>query len=149
MKHCEILNEDLFAYIGKELPPVLIQQMDKHISECTECARIVAEFKAVMALMEEQKFVEPLPFAETRIIQGIENSLAQRQKSASPVFARFLQPVLLSAGVLTAVAIGFFIGSNVAHTHSQFSENDEMIEAVRSDLNVPEYMTDDLFHFTE
>jgi anti-sigma factor RsiW len=149
METCKLLHENLFAYAEKELPPALAQQMDKHISECAECNRILAEFRSMIALMEEQKSIAPRPFAETRIMQGIEARLEKRQKSASFVFDRISQPALLSVGVAAAMAIGFFIGSDVADTHSQYTQNNEMIEAVRSDLNVPEFMTDDLFHFTE
>ena len=149
MKHCEILQKDLFGYVEKELPASLLQQLDHHISECSDCNRIVAEFRSVLALMEEQKYIEPRPFAETRIIQGIEYRLEKRQKSAGSVFGRILQPALLSLGVAVALVIGFFIGSDVAHSNSQYKQNDALIESVRTDLNVPEFMTDDLFHFTE
>jgi len=149
MKHCELLQKDLFGYVEKELPASLLQQLDHHISECSDCNRIVAEFRSVLALMEEQKYIEPRPFAETRILQGIESRLEKRQKSADSVYGRIFQPALISVGIVTAVAIGFLIGSDFADTHSQYTQNDKMIEAVRTDLNVPEFMTDDLFHFTE
>ncbi len=149
MKHCELLQKDLFAYVENELSPVRIQHLDQHISECAECNRILAEFRSVLTLMEEQRSVEPRPFAETRILQGIESRLAKRQKSVNPLFARILQPALISFGVAAALALGFFLGTGFADTHSQYSQNNEMIESVRSDLNVPEFMTDDLFIFTE
>ena len=103
----------------------------------------------MLALMEEQKSIEPRPFAETRLMQEIESKLEKRQKSASSVFERILQPALIIAGIATALAIGFIIGSDFATAHSLYTQNDQMIEAVRTDLNVPEFMTDDLFHFTE
>ena len=149
MKHCEILQKDLFSYLENELPPVQLQHMDHHISECAECNRILAEFRNMMALMDEQKSIEPLPFAETRIMQGIESRLEKRRKSAGSVIGRILKPAILSIGLAASLAIGFFIGSDFADTHSQYTQNDEMIEAVRTDLNVPEFMTDDLFYFTE
>jgi len=149
MQHCELLQKDLFAYLEQELPPDRIQHLDHHISECTECNRILAEFKSMMALMDEQKSIEPRPFAETRIKQGIESRLVKRQKSARSVFGRILQPAILSVGVAAALAIGIFIGYDFAYIHSKYTQNDEMIEAVRTDLNVPEFMTDDLFDFTE
>jgi len=149
MKHCEILHKDLFAYLEKELPPVQLQHLDHHISECAECNRMLEEFRRMLALMEEQKSIEPRSFAETRIMQGIESRLEKQPKSASAVFVRLLQPALISAGVAAALTTGYFIGSDFADTHSQYTQNDEMIEAVRTDLNVPEFMTDDLFYFTE
>jgi anti-sigma factor RsiW len=149
MANCKLLHENVFAYVEKDLPSALLQQLDAHIHECTKCAALVAEFKSAMALMEEQKFIEPRPFAETRILQGIESRLEKQQKTASSVFGRILQPALISAGVAAALAIGFFIGSDFAGTTSQNSLNEEMTESVRTDLNVPEFMTDDIIYFTE
>ncbi len=149
MQHCELLQKDLFAYLEQELPPDRIQHLDHHISECAECNRVLAEFRSMLALMEEQKSIEPLPFAETRIMQGIESRMEKRQKSASSIFGMILRPALISVGVAAAMAIGFFIGSDFAVTYSQYTQNDQIIEADRTDLNVPEFMTDDLFPFTE
>jgi anti-sigma factor RsiW len=149
MKHCELLQKDLFAYVERDLPPDRIQHLDQHTSECAECNRILAEFRSVLAMMEDQKSIEPRPFAETRIMQGIVSRLENRQKTARPVLGRILQPSLITAGVTAALAIGFFIGSDFAGTHSQQNKNDEMLESVRSDLNVPEFMTDELFYFSE
>jgi hypothetical protein len=47
------------------------------------------------------------------------------------------------------LAIVFFISSDFEGTHSQHNQNDEMIEAVRTDLNVTEFMSDELFYFSE
>lgn len=149
MTHCQLLHENLFAYAEKELSPNLILILDKHISECADCSRIVTEFRSVMSLMDEYKSIEVRPFAETRILQGIETRLEKRQNPATSVIIRILHPAILAVGVAAALAIGFFIGSDFADSHSQFSQNDAMIEAVRSDLNVPDFMNDDLFHFTE
>lgn len=149
MKHCELLQKDLFAYVEKGLPPDRIQHIDQHTSECDECNRILAEFRSVLELIEDQKSIGPRPFAETRIMQGIESRMENRQKTASFVLGRFFQSALITAGVAAALAIGFFIGFDFAGTHSQHYQNDEMIEDVRTDLNVPEFMTDELDYFSE
>ncbi|MFZ4547845.1 MAG: anti-sigma factor family protein [Bacteroidales bacterium] len=148
MKHCEILHKDLFDYVEKQMPPVLIRQLDKHISECDECNRIVAEFRGIVALIEEQKYIEPRPFAETRILQAVESRMGKSHNSYSPKF-RILQPAAISFGVAAALVVGFMIGSDFAETHSVINENNEIIDEVRSDLNVPEFMSDDIFQFTE
>ena len=149
MENCKLLHENVFAYVEKDLPPALLLQLDAHMHECTKCAALVAEFKSAMVLMEEQKSVEPRPFAETRLLQGIETRLEKRQKYTTPVFVRILQPAMVSIGVAVALTIGFFIGSDFAVSHSQYSQNEEMTESVRTDLNVPEFMTDDIIYFTE
>jgi anti-sigma factor RsiW len=149
MENCKLLHENVYAYVEKDLPPILMQQFDTHINACADCAALVGEFKSVMVLMEGQKSVEPKPFAETRILQAIESRLEKKQKSSSPVFARILQPAFVSMGIIVAVAIGFVIGSDFADANLQYSQKEEMTEAVRSDLNVPEFMTDDIFYFSE
>lgn len=149
MANCKLLHENVFAYVEKDLPAVLLQLLDKHVAECAECAAIVTEFKSVLILMEEQKSIEPRPFAETRILQGIESRLEKQQNSPLPVFRRILQPALISVGVATALAIGFFIGSDFATVNTQYSQSEEMTESVRTDLNIPEFMTDDIIYFTE
>ncbi len=149
MIHCTLLHENIFAYVEKELPPDLLQQLDKHVSDCRKCTGIVSEFRNVIGLMEEEKSIAPRPHAETRILQGIESRLEKSQKSIFPVFTRILQPAMISAGVLIALSIGALIGSDMANTHSASNRNAEMLKAVRTDLNVPVFMTDDLFYFTE
>jgi len=149
MKPCELLNKNLFAYAEKELPPALMLQLDRHVSECVTCNRMVNEFKSVMALMEEQKSTELRPYAETRILQGIENRMEKLQNSKVSVFTRVLQPAMISAGVVIALSIGFFIGSDFAASQSQYSQNEDITESVRTDLNAPEFMTDDMINFTE
>ncbi len=149
MENCKLLHKNVFAYVEKELPATLMLQFDIHVSECAECAALVSDFKNVMILMEEQKSIEPKPFAETRIMQAIESRLEKKQKTPSLIFGRLLQPAFISLGIIVAMVIGFLIGSDFANTHSIYSQNEEMTEAVRSDLNVPDFMTDDIFHFSE
>lgn len=149
MKHCELLAKDLFAYAQKELPPDRIQHLDQHISECVDCRRVLDEFESMLALIEEQKAMEPRPFAETRIVQGIESRIEKRHKPGNFVYGHILRPALIGAGALAAIATGFFIGSGFAVTHTQNNQNEKMIQAVRTELNVPEFMNDDLFHLTE
>ena len=87
MKPCELLNQNLFAYAEKELPAALMQQLDRHVSGCATCNRLLTEFKSVMALMEEQKSTEPRPFAETRLLQGIETRLEKRRETLEAQFS--------------------------------------------------------------
>jgi len=149
MENCKLLHENVYAYVEKDLPPILMQQLDTHVNACADCATLVGEFKSVLGLMEGQKSIDPKPFAETRIMQAIESRLEKKQTSYSPVLVRILQPAFVSIGLIAAVAIGFVIGSDFADVNLQYSQNEEMTEAVRSDLNVPEFMTDDIFYFSE
>jgi anti-sigma factor RsiW len=149
MTNCLIVHENVFAYVEQELPAALIHELDSHIEGCAECASLVNEIRGMLALMEAQKSVEPRPFAETRILQGIETALENKQKSFFPAFARVIQPAVISIGLLAAMAIGYLIGSDFAGLHSAYHNNNALNESVKSELNVPDFMSDDIIYFTE
>jgi len=125
MENCKLLHENVFAYVEKDLPPALLLQLDAHMHECTKCAALVAEFKSAMVFDGRTEVGEPRPFAETRLLQELKPGLEKRQKYTTPVFVRILQPAMVSIGVAVALTIGFFIGSDFAVSHSQYSQNEK------------------------
>lgn len=149
MENCKILKKNLFAYMEKELPTETMQLLDTHVRDCSSCAAIVNEFAATMTIIETQKSIEPRPFAETRILQGIHSKLEARRHASGRPATGLLKPVVVSLGMAAALAIGYFVGNDAASAKAQNSRVKESVEACRSDLNVPEFLDDDVFYFTE
>jgi len=149
MVTCKYVNENLFAYVENKLPHELKQPFDKHISECAQCASNVAEFTMVMHVLEKQKQIEPRPFAETHILQAIETHFEKHDNSGNYGFIRLLRPAILSFGLVTAIALGMFIGVNSGNSYPQLPDTEEDLELVRSELNIPEFMTDKHLNLTE
>jgi hypothetical protein len=147
MTNCRLLHENLYAYAENGLDPLLMEQLYKHIAGCQECASLVNKFNNVLNEIAVQATVEPRPYAETRIMQRIESEWEKREK---PYYLRLrviLQPAAISLGVLVALAIGLLIGTEGANRRSNY--NNEMIQAVRTDLSIPEFMNDNPISFTE
>lgn len=147
MNSCQIVHENLFAYSEGNLSQALKSQFDSHISGCAECAAVFSGFKSLMNTIQDQKNIEPRPFAETRILQGIELKLDVKHSSRFPVFAKVLQPAMISVGLIAAIVIGLFIGYEGVSVAD--GVNSQEIEAVRSDLNVPDMNYDESFTLTE
>ncbi len=147
MNTCNLLHDNLFAYMECQLPAATKELLDGHIAGCRKCAHVLSEFKSVMILMEEQKNVEPLPFAETRILQGIESKLEVRQTIKTSFFGKILQPAIISFALVAAILIGLFIGYEGVMYRQNLDQ--QMTESVRTDLNIPDMIYEESFTFTE
>ncbi len=147
MSNCNLLRLNLFAYTEKALPIKTVLQLDSHIESCPECARLVAEFVALDRVIENQKTIEPLPFATTRIMLGIESRLKKRTAAAHSF--RPARPALAGIGVVAALAFGFLIGTQAAKSHTSNQQNVNQVETVRTELNIPDFMNDSPINFTE
>jgi len=147
MSTCSFIRENLFTFTEGKLPDASKALFEKHITECPECSGILSEFRSVLSVIEDQKNIEPLPFAETRILQGIESKLRARQTLGITIFKRLLQPAIISAGLATAIAIGLFIGYEGANAGQEL--NWQKTESVRTDLNIPDLIYEESLIFTE
>lgn len=147
MNSCQIVHENLFAYTEGSLPDAIKGQFDAHISGCTECANVLSGFYSLLNTIDDQKSIEPRPFAETRILQGIESRLEASRRSRIPVFNKVLQPAIISIGIAAAIAIGLFIGYEGANVRHEL--NRQKTESVRTDLNLPDMIYEESYTFTE
>jgi predicted anti-sigma-YlaC factor YlaD len=145
---CGVLRENLFAYRENALPASLTEQLDKHVAHCNTCSMLVKQFDDVLVSVEDQAKTEPRPYAETRLQQRIENYL---ENSRKPLFSfspsALLQPAIISLGLMLALAIGILIGSEKAGRNISLSNISD--QEIRSDLNIPEFTSDNLIDFTE
>ena len=147
MNTCNLLHDNLFAYTEDQLPVATKELLDNHIAGCGQCAHVLSEFKSVMILMDKQKNVEIRPFAETRILQGIESKLEARQTIKASFFEKILQPAIISFAVVAAILIGLFIGYKGVTSRQNLDQ--QMTESVRTDLNIPDMVYEESFTFTE
>ncbi|HNX42872.1 MAG TPA: hypothetical protein PLJ84_00390 [Bacteroidales bacterium] len=147
MTDCRLLHENLYGYAAKELPDTLMDQLDQHIAVCLDCKQLLEQFNDVLNAIGEHVGAEPLPYAGSRLLHRLEAALEMPEKSSFVFSKSILQPALISLGMLLALAIGFLIGTEGAGRYAAYNEN--TIQEVRSDLNVPDFMTDELLEFTE
>lgn len=139
---CHYFRENIMAFAEAELPAPIMQEMNLHASGCKECRLLYEEFSQVARYIDEEKSIQTRPFAETRIMAGIQSRLDVNRISSVNRVLR-LQPTLISLLVLAALAIGILIGISEGHQYTSVQPTDEQIESMRSDLNVPVFMDED------
>jgi hypothetical protein len=140
---CHYFRDNLLAFAEKDLPSSAMTEMDQHRKGCSECSLLSAEFSHLAKYIDEEKSIEPRPFAETRLMVGINSHLDNKRITPVNWVVENLQPALLSIVIISAIAIGIFIGSRGERWYSSNQLTDEQIESMRSDLNVPDFMDED------
>lgn len=145
---CRLLSGNLFAYLDDQLPPGQKELIRHHLEVCDACRELLTEFTHVNRIMEEQRSVEPLPFAESRVLQSVENALDGPQEGLRTFLGRILQPSLISAGVMAAIVLGVIIGQSGAYRHPVPGSEGVSVSEIRYDLNIPESVTEEPVYIT-
>lgn len=106
---CNKVHNKLIFFLEKELPVSEMEQVQKHLDECSECALFAAEMKNTLSILDSDKVTDENPFFYTRVKARLENQ-TEVQLSVRPVLARILQPVAFSIILLLGIYGGFKLG---------------------------------------
>ncbi|WP_321369067.1 zf-HC2 domain-containing protein [uncultured Draconibacterium sp.] len=106
---CNKVHNKLIFFLGKELPVSEMEQVQKHLDECSECALFAAEMKNTLSILDSDKVTDENPFFYTRVKARLENQ-TEVQLSVRLVLARILQPVAFSIILLLGIYGGFKLG---------------------------------------
>jgi len=112
MMHTRI-QEKLLLYLDGNLPDEEMQQIRKHLSTCSVCAK---QYEVLASLWRSEirlEKVKPSPFLWTRLQARI------KEYEQTPIFIwdlkRILQGITLrpfpALGVIAAIVVGFYLGS--------------------------------------
>lgn len=148
MNTCKFFQENLIAFAANDLSTEKQTLLQSHLAGCTSCRELFEKTGAIMQVIERQKLVEPRDFAATRLLQRIESVMENKRPATSGVFLRILQPAIIGLIFLVALSAGILIGSNTAGK-AGFSNDTQTLEIARQELNIPEYLNDDIMPFNE
>ena len=140
---CLFIRRNLFSYQEHKLSDKDNKEFEAHLLSCAECSRIVSEFRSVTSVIDLRKDAEPNPFAGTRIIQRLESEMESNKEKREPVFIRILQPLAVAALLVIAVIIGFSIVKQREPEISAIINHRQDIQAIQSDLNIPDFVDED------
>ena len=140
---CHYFCDNILAFTEKDLPSVVMTEMDLHLRGCFECSLLYSEFSHLGKYIEEEKAIEPRPFAETRIWEGVNSRLSEQRITPINWLVKNLQPAFISIVVICAIAIGILIGMKGERQYTTSRPTDEQIESMRTDLNVPDFMDEE------
>jgi hypothetical protein len=144
---CTSFRDNIFAAIEKDYSSFSATEYDQHLQDCPDCYRLFEAFGKSLSIIEEDKLVEIDPFAGTRILQKIENYQEREPWWLLPVRPSF-KPAIIGFGLIFALSMGILIGIQETKSgQADFYGNNEA-ESIRSALNVPDVMTEDIIHFS-
>ena len=110
MKNCYSIQKEFIPYLEKSLEANQMEQIEEHLSNCSECAGFMVELKLTFQLIDDESFAEiPVSFLE-----GIENKITiQNQTKTKSRFKQYFLQVLSYAAV---IALGLFSGNLIVNT---------------------------------
>lgn len=122
---CKNVHNKLIFFLEMELPVSEMEQVQKHLDECSECARFAAEMKNTLQILDNDKVNDENPFFYTRVKERLSKQ-AEEQPAVRPVLVRILQPVAFSILLLLGVYGGFKLGQapNANIAGSGFTEQE-------------------------
>ena len=145
--NCASFRSSILAYTEQDFHSYSVRDFEFHSHECAACAHLLSEFRLTQEIIGKDKSIEPNPFADTRMIQRLEN-LRERESVWIYLFSlpRF-RPLYLSFGLVLAMLLGVFLGLEEGVLPAVNSHNNTDIDLLRTELNVPDMMGDDAILF--
>jgi anti-sigma factor RsiW len=107
---CKNLHNKLIFYLEGDLPQKEMEQVNFHLSGCTECASFAEDMKKTLGIFEAEKSPEVNPFFYTRLKAKMEDEAESFEKVNSPLLLRVLQPAIFSLLLLAGIYSGIKIG---------------------------------------
>ena len=143
--NCASFRNSIFAWSENDFSSFSADEFTAHSKECAECSQLLEEFNKTLAIIEQAKLIEPEPFAATRLLQKLENHQESEGLWFFPVSTPVLRPLYVGLGIVFAILLGVVVGFEESRIIRPM--NYENLESVRSELNVPDVMKDDVIQF--
>jgi anti-sigma factor RsiW len=125
---CKALHKKMIFFLDGELPAAEMEQIKKHLSECSECAAFAEEMRKTLEVLASEKTPEVNPFFYTRLKAKMENQASvQRERLKKPILAKALQPAFFTLLLLAGIYTGIKIGQPAGNTGSAYYQEQEMV----------------------
>jgi predicted anti-sigma-YlaC factor YlaD len=107
--NCQLCQKELEVYREGRLSPDMKTQVEIHLKNCKECAKVYRMLQLIDNVIGKEKELISNPFLSTRIMSAIENPEAS-VSGRVVVLRRALRAVLLTASLSTAIFAGIVVG---------------------------------------
>jgi anti-sigma factor RsiW len=136
-------EEDLTAYVDRELPPLRLRQMEDHLPGCPGCAQTLELLQRTVRALEAMPAFSP----SAQLRRDVLNRISAEPASLWDRLRAFLRPLVLvpalSAAALLAVAV---VATQYARRHEPPLQEGQLVVADISELELVQNMdlVDDL-----
>lgn len=142
---CKDFQDHLLDYTEGNLPEDMLRTMEAHTGSCSSCAVLLDKFREVAGSIALEKQTLPDPFTATRIVQRLENAAAGPVKRNFPA----LRPILVTFGLLAALAAGFLVGNAGASRKTDTGVENTQLQMLKTNFFVQDFVDEDITLLTD
>lgn len=125
---CKALHNKLIFYLEGDLSEKEAEQVQNHLSECSDCARFASEMQKTLGILETEKSPEMNPFFFTRLKEKMKPQNGTFElKGDNPFLIRVLQPALFTLLLLAGIYSGIKIGQKAEGRFYATTDPDEKV----------------------
>lgn len=137
--NCKEFRSFLILSQDQALNPKQLPGMEDHARDCRSCKLLLDKQELLEHFITAEQAREPNPFVSTRILQRLTGMQAPVTAGKSLV----IRPVLVTLGLLAALAAGFLIGTAGSVQEPDLTEENR-IETLRTGLFVSDFADEDI-----
>lgn len=142
---CKDFQDQLLDYTEGNLPEDSLRAMEAHAGNCSSCAVLLDKFREVAGAIALEKQTLPDPFIATRIVQQLENAATRPVQRNFPA----LRPILVTFGLLAALAAGFLVGNAGASRKTGTAVENTQLEMLKTNFFVQDFVDEDITLLTD
>jgi hypothetical protein len=130
---CKVKIKDLIQYAENSIQVERRDQIDSHLSECSECRDFLAFLRKSLMVVEQDKLIRNNPFLYTRIMANLESD----DEKTWYYIRKFIPPIvfsiLLVAGILGGISLGRLYSGNAADYAGDLKEEISYVDDIRQE----------------
>ncbi len=130
MNACKKFEEDISAYLDKELALTRQKEVEEHLQVCQECQKKLKEFEEVWGLLDEYQTIPDICTPVSKFyIQTLPSYLLGKKNFALPFFKYRVFPYasIILAGILFGVLLFCFFFYDFSDFNEEIWENREIL----------------------
>jgi len=135
---CREIQSNLQAYIDDELSASVLQKIERHLKNCPDCARVLAELQAASAILRlwETPGIKPIRIGEPGIKEARRKELPMIERKASPTIPlkripAYRKVLAAAAAIILLLGAALYISSALGPKFS-YRERTVFVEEVIS-----------------
>ncbi len=103
-------EEDLTAYVDRELPPLRLRQLEEHLPSCGDCAGTLALIRGAVRALEAMPAFVPSPQLRREVLNRISEEVPLLDRLRAWLGPRALVPALSACAVLALAVVAVQLG---------------------------------------
>lgn len=133
MMNCNECKNQMPYYIDQELQGQPKAEFERHLQDCTVCAKQYQAFKGIYGYIEQERITDSDPFFYTRLMARWEN-----RSGSYDIRALRLKPLSLAFAIVIPLIAGLWLGFSLSRHQNEQAEV-KLVSEMHNTLTAPGY----------